>query len=86
MKINLDACPFCGGKGKITAYTSADSELNFYAYCECGAISPHFCTVEECTHWWNTRVFSEKDALLIADAYSKRETRTENDHETGQQS
>lgn len=74
MKINLDACPFCGGKGRITAYTTNESEVKYYVYCEtCGVFSPHFDSAAECEGWWNTRVYPERDAKLIQQRYCKHE-------------
>ena len=74
MKINLDACPFCGGKARITAFTTDENDLQYRLYCEtCEVFSPFFGTLEACENWWNNRVFSEKDAKLIVKACGKHE-------------
>lgn len=70
MKINLDSCPFCGGKARITAFTTDKDDLQFRVYCEtCGVSSPFFGTLEACENWWNSRVYSEHRARLIHERY-----------------
>lgn len=52
--VNLEKCPFCGGKAKIHLYLS-----KYYANCKkCKTFSAPYDTPEQAAAAWNTRAYS----------------------------
>lgn len=74
MKINLDACPFCGGKAGFTSVMTEEDNLEFHPFCtECGASGGYFEDIDAAVNGWNSRVYPEHHAKLIQERYCRHE-------------